>query len=199
MTCRVKRGIGALFIILGALGFSVGPTWAGTLCGPACTVRIDDLTDTVTVTGFLPTGATFPITLLPDSTGEFVHFNLSSLPAPSNSFSISRDLLEADGQTVSDRLLVSITAGIPALDVKFASDPASLVVPPGSMVLNSLIEDGTFQTLFTVSASSVGDSFIFQVRSDVGDRTDVPGPATILLLLASGTAGLGRIAWRRRR
>ncbi len=197
MTCRVKRVIGALFIILGALGFGLGPTWAGTLCGPPCTVRIDDLTDTVTVTGFLPTGATFPITLLPDSTGEFVHFNLSFLPAPSGSSTTSRDLLEADG-TVSDRLLVSATVGIPTLDVKFASDPASLMVPPGSTVLSSLTEDGTFQTLFTVlhEGGVGGDGFIFQVRSDVAD---VPGPATILLLLASGTAGLGRIAWRRRR
>ena len=198
MTCRVKRGIGVLFIILGALGFGVGPTWAGTICSPACTIKIDDLTDTVTVTGFLPSGQPFfnPITLLPDSTGEFVHFALSFEPAPSVSSTISRDLLEADG-TVSDRLLVSAMVGILTLDVKFASDPASLVVPPGSTVLSGLTEDGTFQTLFTVlHEGGVGDGFIFQVRSDVAD---VPEPATILLLLASGTAGLGRIAWRRRR
>ena len=196
MTCRVKRGIGALSIILGTLAFGVGPTWAGILCNPQCTVKIDDLTDTVTVTGIRPNGTTpLPITLLPDSTAEFVHFNLEFIPPPSVSSSTSRDLLEADG-TVSDRLLVSMTAGSTLLDVKFASDPATL--PLGSTVLSGLTEDGTFQTLFMFPpvAGPTGDHYIFQVRSDAAE---VPEPATIVLLLSTGTVGLGGIAWRRRR
>src|SRR5262249_49607786 len=195
MTCRVKQGIGAFFIMLVALGFGVGQAWAGSgSCNP-CTVQIDDLTDTVTVTGLAPGGDTFPIPLLPDSIGEFVHF---TLPKPSSaSISAFGDLLEADG-TLSDRLLVTGTVGSFVLDVKFASDPASLMLPPGSVLSTRLTEDGTFQTLFTTSFPLGFGDFSFQVRSDVGDRTDVPEPATTLLLAVSGRAGLGGIAWRRR-
>ena len=75
------------------------------------------------------------------------------------------------------------------VDVQFASDPATISLPPGATHLTDFVENGDFQSLFTENA------YNFQVRSDVGET---PAPAT-LFLLGSGLAGLGALGWRRRR
>jgi hypothetical protein len=200
MASYVKLGIGALFV-LWLLAFGVGDSWAGILCF-RCTIRIDDLTDTVTVIqfpSFPPVGAPTPVTLLPDSGGEFVHFLLFTGVQTTASSVIYADLFEDTiGGTLSDRLLVTITQGNPFIDVKFASDPANITAPAGISPILSLVEDGTFQTLITTAFPAGFENYVFQVRSDFGDRSDVPEPAT-LVLLGSGLAGLAGIAWRRRR
>src|SRR5262249_25637963 len=85
------------------------------------------------------------------------------------------------------------------IDVFFASDSALglLPLPPPNLTTTHFAfkEDGTFQQMLDVSLEN-GQRFIFFVRSDV-DSAAVPEPATILLL-ASGVAGLGGVAWRRR-
>jgi hypothetical protein len=91
------------------------------------------------------------------------------------------------GGTLSDRLLVTYVASSSTVDVKFASDPATIILPPGASNFVNRVEDGTFQILGQFQIYS------FQVRSD---RSDVPAPAT-LLLLGSGLAALGGAAWKR--
>jgi hypothetical protein len=199
MASYVKQGIGALFV-LSLLAFGVGDSWAGFVCTP-CTIRIDDLTDTVTVTQFFnfpPSGPSTPVTLSSDSAAEFVHFLLFTGLQPASSV-IYADLFEDTiGGTLSDRLLVTITQGSSFIDVKFASDPATITAPAGISPILSLVENGTFQTLITTAFPPGFENYVFQVRSDFGDRTDVPEPAT-LVLLGSGLAGFAGIAWRRRR
>jgi len=91
-------------------------------------------------------------------------------------------------------LLVAHAAGSPFIDVQFASDPATITLPPGAINLFNLVETGAFQSVGTF-VSPDGNSYAFQVRSD---RADVPVPAT-LFLLGSGLVALGGATVRRRR
>ena len=86
-------------------------------------------------------------------------------------------------------MLVTHAAGAPIVDVKFASDPATVTLPPEAINLFNLVESGAFQL-----AGDFGE-YRFQVRSD---RADVPAPAP-LLLLGSGLVVLGGAMWRRGR
>ena len=185
MTLCIKLRIAAL-LALALVGLLTGIGWAGSAAFTI--VNIDDLTDTpsVTLSGGVPPGLT--PTILPDTAGEFLHFTLPTFSVPLASF--YTDLFEdVVGGTLSDRLLVTHAAGTPIVDVKFASDPATVTLPPGAINLFSLVETGAFQF-----AGELGE-YRFQVRSD---RADVPAPAA-LLLLGSGLIALGGATWRRGR
>ena len=195
MTASVKLGI-AMLLVLALVGTITGDGWAG---GPRFLVQIDDLTDTITLTVSTANGPLPPNpTILPGSVGEFLHFTLPLQFAPPTSLAQSRDLLEGVGGPLSDRLLITHAANSSLLDVQFASDPATIALPPGVTILPSIVETGAFQT---VAFSSDGlNQYEFQVRSDLAssERGDVPAPAT-LLLLGSGLAALAGAARRRRR
>ena len=181
MTTYAKLRIIA-FLALALVGLVSGVGWAGAVIE----VRIDDLTDTPGVTLF-PTNAFAP-TILPDSAGEFLHFTLPALsPNPSGTIFYSDLFEDVVGGTLSDRLLVIYAANSSIVDVRFASDPATIILPPGASNRTNRVEDGTFQSL------GVFQIYDFQVRSD---RSDVPAPDS-LLLLGSGLAALGGAAWRR--
>jgi hypothetical protein len=195
MTASVKLGI-AMLLALGLVGATTGDGWAG---GPSFLVQIDDLTDTtiLTVSSFGGAPPLIP-TILPGSVGEFLHFTLPLQLAPATSLAQSRDLLEGVGGPLSDRLLITHAANSFLLDVQFASDPATLALPPGVTIFPSLVETGTYQTLlFFFDGAAL---YEFEVRSDLAssEHGDVPAPAT-LLLLGSGLAALAGAARRRRR
>jgi len=180
MTRYIKPRIAAL-LALALMGLLTGIGWAGEVAFTF--VNIDDLTDTpgVTLSGAVPPGLT--PTILPDTAGEFLHFTLPTFTGPPASF--YTDLFEdVVGGTLSDRLLVTHPAGSPILDVKLASDPATVTLPPGATNLFNLVETGAFQF-----AGELGE-YRFQVRSD---RADVLAPAALLLL------GSGGVMWRRGR
>ena len=182
MTIYAKSGITAL-CALALVGFLTGIGWAGS--SAFTLVNIDDLTDTPGVTlSQGPPGLT--PTILPDTAGEFLHFTLptsAGLPATTFYTDFFEDVV---GGTLSDRLLVTHAAGSPIDDVKFASDPATVTLPPGAINMFNLVETGAFQL-----AGEFGE-YRFQVRSD---RADVPAPAA-LLLLGSGLVVLSGAMWR---
>jgi hypothetical protein len=180
MTAFAKLRITAL-LALALVGLVTGVGWGGAVT----LVQIDDLTDTPSVTLLPPLPAP---TILPDTAGEFLHFTLPALFPSSSGTTFYSDLFEdVVGGTLSDRLLVTYVANSSIVDVQFASDPATIALPPGASNFASLVENGAFQQV------GFFQIYAFQVRSD---RADVPAPAT-LLLLGSGLATLGGATWRR--
>ena len=180
MTTYAKLRIIA-FLALALVGLVSGVGWAGAVIE----VRIDDLTDAPGVTLF-PTQVFTP-TIVPDTTGEFLHFTLPAFQNPSGTIFYSDLFEDVVGGTLSDRLLVIYAANGLTADVRFASDPATIILPPAASNSVNRVEDGTFQVLGQFQ------NYSFQVRSD---RSDVPAPDS-LLLLGSGLAALGGVMWRR--
>jgi len=169
------------------LALALGRGWAQ---GATFNVVIDDLSETPTAT---VNGN--PVSLLPDSAGEFLHFTLAFSQAENfNGVTVSRDLIEPGTMAISDRLLETSTDHV---DIKFSSDPATLP-PQGLSIQSPLVEDGTFQLFlahtFFFSAGGF-DLFNYTVRSDVIEAAE---PAT-WLLLAIGLLGVVGYASRQRK
>jgi hypothetical protein len=169
-----------LGLVLGASGTAgAGPVFD--------LVVINDISDpsTVTINGE-------PVTLLPGSTGEFLHFHVTlSAPFEFQSTSASIDMLEPN-EAFSDRLFVSVATGSTFLDVFFGSDPAT--TPIGFRVLQPVVETGAVQSLLTFNNFPAGDTVLFSAASDL--VAVVPEPST-MVMAASGVA-FGLAYWRRR-
>src|SRR6266566_302545 len=84
--------------VVGLLLGTAGQSRAATI-----TVIIDDRADVLSAT----INGT-PATLLPDSTGEFLHFNVPLTAPATNAGSVSVDLLEPTSGTFSDRLFSTV-------------------------------------------------------------------------------------------
>lgn len=191
MVARIKFTVAAL-LVLALVALVTGIAWAG---APApIFVNIDDLTETpgVTLLGAPPGLAP---TFLPDTAGEFLHFTLPTFAGQPASTFYSDFFEDVVGGTLSDRLLVTHAAGSAIVDVKFASDPATITLAPGATNLFNLVENGAFQFAGGFGILDEPGAYSFQVRSD---RADVPAPAT-LLLLGFGLVALGGARVRRRR
>ena len=174
----------AALLVLALMGLLTGISWAGAIVN----VRIDDLTDTPSVTlQFAPPN--LAPTILPDTAGEFLHFTLPVSPIQLSIISYSDLFEDFIGGALSDRFLLTYAAGSNTVDLKFASDPATIILPPGASNFVNRVEDGTFQFVGVIGI------YDFFVRSD---RADVPAPATALLL-GSGLIALAGAALRRGR
>ena len=177
----VIRSLAVLGLLLGTVGQSRAAL---------ITVIIDDFTETASAT----INGT-PATLLPDSTAEFLHFNVPLSAAATNAGSVSQDLLEPGSGAFSDRLFSTVVAvGDLVNPVFFCSDPAASQCPQGvTAIIPAITENGTFQTLFTVNPGP--DQIQFIVRSDA---VEVPAPSA-LLLLGSGLLAFEMVRRRTRK
>lgn len=184
MAARIKFRFAAL-LVLALVGLLTGISWAGIVVS----VRIDDLTEATPSVTLLGAPPGLAPTILPDTAGEFLHFTLPVSPIQLSITSYSDLFEDSVGGTLSDRFLLTYAAGSNIVDVKFASDPATIILPPGASNFVNRVEDGTFQFVGPI------DIYDFFVRSD---RADVPAPAA-LLLFGSGLIALGGAMLRRRR
>src|SRR5258708_27135899 len=156
------------------------------LCGSlnganADTIFISDFGDGTPTAVVQRNGASVPITIMHDSTSEFLHFQFTSLFPAANTDTVSRDLIEpanGDGtpQTLSDRFLLSFVQGGFINDVKFGSDsyPGSPTVSPGNTVFAPIIENGLAQVVLQTFFGTGQLADQYNVSSDVPAGT-VPG------------------------
>lgn len=130
--------------------------------------------------------------------GETVTVSPPSFSGLGTSGNYLFNLLEPDGTTISDQVVVTGTGGCgpdcggDPVSVKFTSDPAQFL---SGIPNRSTIEDGTTQFVGSY-LNDRGTTVKIFVLSDV-DAT-VPSPAT-LFLLGAGLTALAGTAWRRQR
>ena len=149
-------------------------------------VLIDDRTDTITAT---VNGV--PVTFLPGSTSEFVHFTYqleNNARSPITS-STSVDFLEPGTGARSDTIVRTLTLGSQFVDFLFDSQDI-LSLPPGQF---AVFETGSFQSTGFLDYAifdpfGAGAEAQILVASDVVEVT-VPEPAS-LALVGLGLAGL---------
>lgn len=136
-------------------------------------------------------GVSVPVTVLPDTKSEFLHFLFTSRFPAAVTGSVSRDLLEASGEgtagTYSDRFKLSFTGGGFVNNVTFASDPAT--VSPGASVLPAITENNLYQPVlqtFFVGSGKIADQY--SVMSDGGKLptlVETGGPQSVSALLGT--------------
>jgi hypothetical protein len=202
MTISLRRAAlvaAVLGLALGAAGraeadqaYQPGSSPGGPSTPVVSNVVINDLTDHVTAT---INGTA--VTLLPDSTGEFIHFHVQlSAPSLVPNDSASINLLDDPNPThVSDRLFASNLLASNIIDVKFGSDPNVALAPVSpNNVFGPVVETGTPQDLFNFTGFN--DVVNFTVTSDV--EVAAPEPSTLIGGSIASLLGLA-FAWRRRR
>jgi hypothetical protein len=139
-------------------------------------------------------------TLLSDSSGGFLHFQVQVTTVPGafveGDASVFGQLLAADG-SVLDQVLVTGDDLENTVDVEFAEAPATLTVPPGAFDSLMPTVDGSFQEVVGVSFPVEGAPDNAGIGVYVAGNvavTAAPEPAS-LTLLGLGVAGLA--GWRR--
>ena len=159
-------------------------------------VNIFDLTEdvpTATIDGI-------PVTPLPDSTADYLHFQYTPESAWQwadhiSIYQWSKDLLEPGTTEVSDRLLVTYdypTMGN-IIDVQFDSRD-TILIPQGNFngaIFRAREETGSLQLMFGIYGGDSGE--FFYAASDL----DVPEPSAIALF-GMGALGIIGSGWRKR-
>jgi hypothetical protein len=107
------------------------------------------------------------------------------------------NILESAGGPLSDQVHVFRPFGAGTIAIDFLSDPATFLSPGPSAVITTLVETGSLQPALTYTAMNGTVNNIF-VQSDLGPDSEVPEPAS-MLLLGTGLLGIGARGWNRRR
>jgi hypothetical protein len=144
-----------------------------------------------------------PVTLLPDSNGEFIHFHVSlgGTIDGSQITIISGELLDANG-SLSDQVLITNPGGQTFSDVQFASSPATLTIPPGTIDTVRTQENGSQQLMGLINDSLIGGiDFTVRVTAASTDvsTTVVPEPSTAVVAVFGAVSGIAYGLARKRR
>lgn len=184
---RITKCLGLAAAVLGLLITVAGQTRAEII------VNIFDNENTGTVF------ATFNgQTVLPTPGTEYLNFNVDTGFIPSNSDANTRDILEPDGTTLSDRAFESSTAGSSLLNIQFGSDSSISFVPPAPpSLLPLVVENGTLQRILSYSETSPILVPLVVIFASSG-VAPVPEPSTLVMGGTAALIGLG-YWWRRRR
>lgn len=152
-------------------------------------ISIDDLTDSITVS-FISTGGSIgPVTTIGESVSFIYTLPVNITFTPGTFF---RQLLEPGGGVSDLYVIRQVFGGNPSNAlISFSSDPADLTPPPGATDLGALVETGAYQTLDSLASVP----FLVQARSDAQEVSEVPEPAS-LVLVGTGVCG---VLWRMRR
>ncbi|PWU08905.1 MAG: hypothetical protein C5B51_06955 [Terriglobia bacterium] len=165
-------------------------------------VYISDLTDTQPVVQVFSGGVDVTgsrVTILSDSTDEYLHFKLLINNFGDGSLAYSNLFEDFLGGLLSDRIVVFFDPNAQAnggIDVKFCSDAAFSLCDITNATFHyplDAVEDGSFQLMAQAFNTQIGDdTYDMYVSSDVAD---VPEPG--MGLLAAGLAGV-MVWWRKR-
>ena len=146
----------------------------------------------------VPAGLQF--TILGDSTTNYLHFTLTMKQNPYTPQTLYTDLFDDHlGGILSDRIVFSVISQT-TVDVKFASNPATLTVPFGALPtgLSAVEQLNTPQQVGVVYYTGVTDgNFHLWVVSEPPPK--VPEPTSLVLLGSGIVAGSSLVRWRKRR
>jgi hypothetical protein len=180
-----------------ALGLMAGAT---TRADASIIINISDLTDGVPSVS--QSGTTvIPVTILPDSQNEFVHFTFQyAIPPQVFVGTWGTDIFSQapyNSEALSDRFVLTLSSGSNLIDVQFDSRD-TILIPQGNHLSLSQ-EDGNLNQMFAMQIAGF-DVLAIYAASDVElPPVNGPEPSTQLLLgLGAMCMTLGH-AWRRRR
>jgi hypothetical protein len=176
-----------------ALGLMAGAT---TRADASIIINISDLTENVRPSVTQSGTTVIPVTILPDSQSEFVHFTfLYAVPPQAFVGTWGTDIFSQApyiSEALSDRFLLTLSSGSNLIDVQFDSRD-TILIPQGNHLSLSQ-EDGNLNQMFNMQIAGF-DQLTIYAASDV----ESPEPSTQLLLgLGAMCMTLGH-AWRRRR
>jgi hypothetical protein len=106
------------------------------------------------------------------------------------------NILESAAGPLSDQVHVFRLGGDGSQVIDFISDPATFVTPGTGAVVTTVVETGSLQPVLTYTSMN-GTVNNISITSDLGPDSEVPEPAS-MLLLGTGLVGVGARRWRPR-